>query len=296
VLFVPWPHGRPGRQGTLTSPAVAQRPIRLGVVSFVNTLPLIDGLENLADLDLRFTVPSLLLDQLVGDEVDIALCSSIDYQRSDTPLIVVPVGLLGCDGSTLTVRLYSSCPLERISEVYCDTDSHTSVVLMQILLKEQYGIAPRLIDYDARERGARNRPLDWPQAMLLIGDKVVTDSPPAIRYPHQLDLGAAWAQLTGLPFVFALWVARRGCDPSIVATAAAILDRQRRYNRQRLDLIVQRRALVRGWPADLANEYLKHELAFDWSPRRRAGVELFFDKACEHGLASHRRPLQLAEI
>jgi chorismate dehydratase len=283
-------------QGTLTSPAVAQRPIRLGVVSFVNTLPLIDGLENLADLDLRFTVPSLLLDQLVGEEVDIALCSSIDYQRSETPLIVVPVGLLGCDGSTMTVRLYSSCPLEQISEVYCDTDSHTSVVLMQILLKEQYGIAPRLIDYDARERVARNRPLDWPQAMLLIGDKVVTDSPPAIRYPHQLDLGAAWAQLTGLPFVFALWVARRGCDPSIVATAAAILDRQRRYNRQRLDLIVQRRALVRGWPADLANEYLKHELAFDWSPRRRAGVELFFDKACEHGLASHRRPLELAEI
>ena len=283
-------------QGTLTSPAVAQRPIRLGVVSFVNTLPLIDGLENLADLELRFTVPSLLLDQLVGDEVDIALCSSIDYQRSDTPLIVVPVGLLGGDGSTLTVRLYSSCPLKRISEVYCDTDSHTSVVLMQILLKEQYGVAPRLIDYDARERVARNRPLDWPQAMLLIGDKVVTDSPPAIRYPHQLDLGAAWAQLTGLPFVFALWVARRGCDPSIVATAAAILDRQRRYNRQRIDLIIQRRALARGWPADLANEYLKHELAFDWSPRRRAGVELFFDKACEHGLASHRRPLELAEI
>ena len=283
-------------QGTLTSPAVAQRPIRLGVVSFVNTLPLIDGLENLADLDLRFTVPSLLLDQLVGDEVDIALCSSIDYQRSDTPLIVVPVGLLGCDGSTMTVRLYSSCPLERISEVYCDTDSHTSVVLMQILLKEQYGVAPSLIDYDARERVARNRPLHWPQAMLLIGDKVVTDSPPAIRYPHQLDLGAAWAQLTGLPFVFALWMARRGCDPSIVATAAAILDRQRRYNRQRLDLIVQRRALARGWPVDLANEYLKQELAFDWSPRRRAGVELFFDKACEHGLANHRRPLELAEI
>jgi chorismate dehydratase len=283
-------------QGTLTSPAVAQRPIRLGVVSFVNTLPLIDGLENLADLDLRFTVPSLLLDQLVGNEFDLALCSSIDYQRSETPLIVVPVGLLGCDGSTLTVRLYSSCPLGQISEVYCDTDSHTSVVLMQILLKERYGIEPRLIDYDARERVARNRPVDWPQAMLLIGDKVVTDSPPAIRYPYQLDLGAAWAKLTGLPFVFALWVTRRGCDPSIIATAAAILDRQRRYNRQRLDLIVQRRALARGWPADLADGYLKQELAFEWSPRRRAGVELFFDKACEHGLARHRRPLELAEI
>ena len=94
--------------GTLTPLPTSRRTIRLGVVSFVNTLPLIDGLENLAELDLRFTVPSLLLDQLLGDEVDLALCSSIDYQQSDSPLVVVPVGLLGSDGTTLTVRLYSS--------------------------------------------------------------------------------------------------------------------------------------------------------------------------------------------
>jgi chorismate dehydratase len=279
-----------------TAPLLAQRPIRLGVVSFINTLPLIDGLENLADLDLRFTVPSLLLDQLLADEVDLALCSSIDYQRSEAPLVIVPVGLLGSDGSTLTVRLYSSRPLDRIDEVHCDTDSHTSVVLMQILLEEQYGIRPRLIDFDARERVAENRPLDWPQAMLLIGDKVVTDSPPAIRYPHQLDLGAAWAQLTGLPFVFGLWLARRERDPAVIATAAAILDRQRRHNLERLDLMVHRRALARGWPADLAAAYLKQELAFEWTPQRRAGLELFFDKACEHGLANHRRPLELAQL
>jgi chorismate dehydratase len=283
-------------QGALTTPDAARRPIRLGVVSFINTLPLIDGLQDLADLDLRLTVPSLLLGQLVSDEVDIALCSSIDYQRSDTPLIVLPVGLLGCEGSTLTVRLYSSCPLDRICEVDCDTDSHTSVVLMQILLKELHGIEPKLIAYDAREHVAENRPLAWPQAMLLIGDKVVTDSPPAIRYPHQLDLGAAWAQSTGVPFVFALWLARRDCDPSVLATAAAILDRQRRHNRQRLDLIVHRRALARGWPADLAARYLKQQLAFEWNQQRRAGLELFFDKACEHGLVNHRRPLELTAV
>jgi chorismate dehydratase len=282
--------------GALTAPLAARRPIRLGVVSFINTLPLIDGLESLADLDLRFTVPSLLLDQLLANEVDLALCSSIDYQRSEAPLVIVPVGVLGCDGSTLTVRLFSSRPLDRIDEVHCDTDSHTSVVLMQILLMEQYGIRPRLIDYDAREHVAENRPLDWPQAMLLIGDKVVTDSPPAVRYPHQLDLGAAWARLTGLPFVFGLWLARRECDPAVVATAAAVLDRQRRHNLERLDLIVHRRALARGWPADLAAGYLKQELAFEWTPQRRAGLELFYDKACEHGLANHRRPVELAQL
>ena len=205
------------------------RPVRVGVVSFLNTRPLIDGLDDLADLDLRYTVPSRLLDRLLEDEVDLALCSSIDYQRSAVPLVVVPVGLLGCEGSTLTVRLYSAGPLDRIDEVHCDTDSHTSIVLMQILLKELYGLEPGVVSYDAHDP-----PREPPKAMLLIGDKVVTDAPPAIRYPHQLDLGAAWARRTGLPFVFALWLARRDADPALISTAAAVLDRQRRHNRQRL--------------------------------------------------------------
>lgn len=274
-----------------TAQGMLPRPIRLGVVSFVNTLPLIDGLENLADIELRCTVPSLLLEMLISDEVDLALCSSIDYQRSSTPLTVVPAGLLGCDGPTLTVRLYSAIPIDRISMVYCDTDSHTSIVLLQILLKELYGIEPRLIDYDARERVAQNRVLHWPQALMLIGDKVVMDSPPAIRYPYQLDLGAAWAQLTRLPFVFALWLAKRSTDAILIATAAAILDRQRRHNQHRLDLIVHGRALPRNWPGDLASEYLKQKLAFEFTDRRRAGLELFFNKASKHGLIDQRRPL-----
>jgi chorismate dehydratase len=271
----------------MTTP-VARRTIRLGAVSFINTLPLIDGLEGLADVEVRYAVPSSLLGALLNDEVDLAICSSIDYQRSETPLVVVPCGLLGCDGPTLTVRLYSTGPIERITEVHCDTDSHTSVVLLQILLREIHGITPRLVDFDARGHadGA------WPDAMLLIGDKVVTDAPPQGRYAHQLDLGAAWVELTGLPFVFALWLARQDADPDVIATAAAILDRQRRYNTERLDLIVQRRARPRGWPAHLAASYLKGNLAFELTGHRRRGLELFYDKAWQYGLVRRRRGLE----
>ena len=275
---------------------VARRPVRLGAVSFVNTLPLIDGLENLADLELHYGVPSTLLDTLLDDEVDLALCSSIDYQRSRTPLVIVPCGLLGCDGPTLTVRLYCTGPIDRVTEVHCDTDSHTSVALLQILLRELHGIAPELVAFDARPRGPHDPPRDWPPALLLIGDKVVTDSPPSARYPHQLDLGAAWVELTGLPFVFALWLARRDADPAVVAVAANVLDRQRRYNRERLDLIIERKARPRGWPVALAASYLKGKLAFEFTDARRRGLELFFDKACEHGLVDGRRPLEIVNL
>lgn len=266
--------------------------IRLGVVSFVNTLPLIDGLGRLADVELRYSVPSRLLDLLLGGEVDLALCSSIDYQRCSEPLVAVPAGMLGSDGSTLTVRLYSEVPIDRIDRIHCDTDSHTSVVLLQILLAEMHGVRPAAVDYDAADAGRRS---DWPQALMLIGDKVVTDAPPDQRYPHQLDLGEAWAEMTGLPFVFAFWMARRGTDPALLAAAAAILDRQRRHNLHRLDVIVARGARPRGWPADLAGDYLKHKLAFELTDTRRRGLELFFDKACKHGLVQRRRPLEIAE-
>jgi chorismate dehydratase len=279
---------------TPTQPSVRRRPIHLGVVSFVNTLPLIDGLERLTDVELKFSVPSLLLDQLSSGEVDIALCSSIDYQRSPEPLVILPVGMLGCDGPTLTVRLYSMQPVEQIRRVYCDTDSHTSIALMRILLRELHGIEPELIDYDAREHVAENKPIDWPEAMLLIGDKVVTDSPPAVRYPHQLDLGAAWVEHTGLPFVFALWMARRDAPPEMLRSAAAVLDHQRRHNRERIDWMIHHKAKPRRWPGDLARDYLTDHIAYEFTDERRAGLELFFRKAHEHGLIATCRELDFA--
>jgi len=278
----------PSSSGTGT-----RKPTRLGVVSFVNTLPLIEGLDHVEGLTLRHSVPSLLIDQLLAREVDVALCSSIDYQRSPVPLMVLPCGMLGCDGPTLTVRLYADRPIGELTRVYCDTDSHTSVALMRILLREQYGTEPELIDYNAREHVAHNRPIEWPGAMLLIGDKVVTDSPPAVRYPHQLDLGEAWAQFTGLPFVFALWLAREDADPARLTTVVAVLDRQRRYNALRVDSIIHYRAVPRNWPKDLAGKYLKQSIAYDFTEPRRRGLELFFAKARELGIIDEVRPLRV---
>jgi len=268
--------------------STAADPIRLGVVGFVNTLPLIDGLEGLADVVLDRSVPSGLIGRLLADEVEVALCSSIDYQRSPEPLVILPAGLLGCDGPTLTVRLYSSRPVDELDRVYCDTDSHTSTILLQILFREIHGRPIDLVDYDAREQVADNRPLDWPEAMLLIGDKVVTDSPPAVRYPHQLDLGAAWKDLTGLPFVFAVWLAKRDADPDRLRIAAAVLDRQRRRNRDLIPSMVHRSAIPRGWPRDLAQSYLAEKLVHEFTEDGLRALDAFFDKAAAHGLIEGR--------
>lgn len=288
---------RQDRTASKTSPghATGTTAVRVGVVSFLNTLPLIHGLDRLGDVSLKHSVPSCLIDDLLSGETDLALCSSIDYQRSPEDLVVVPVGLLGCDGPTLTVRLYSKRPIEAIDEVFCDTDSHTSVALLRILLRERWGIAPTLTPYHAREHVSRGRPVDWPPAMLLIGDKVVTDSPPAVRYPHQLDLGEAWRELTGLPFVFATWMAKASTPAERIAPATLALDRQRRRNAGRIETIIAEHASERGWPLDLAETYLRERLAFDPSPERWEGMRRFFDRAREHGLVESTRPIRFLD-
>ncbi len=261
---------------------------RVGCVSFLNAKPLIEGLEDGPDPVVKFDVPSQLLPDLEAGTVDVALCPVIDYQTSATPLQIIPSGGIGCDGTTLTVRLYSRVPLADIVEVHADTDSHTSVALLRILLAERFDVHPKIIDYHAREHVADGRPVAWPQAMLLIGDKVVTDSPPAVRYPHQLDLGHAWKELTGLPFVFAVWMARAGDD---LGDLPQVLADTRQRNQTRIDQIVDRHADTHGWPRDLAKQYLGRWLKFDVGPRQVEAMQRFWAMAHDLGMIDRVRPM-----
>ena len=90
--------------------------IRLGVVSYLNTRPIIRGLEVHDDLELKQAVPSQLLGQVVRWRVDVGMCSSIDYLRSPIPLKLLRVAPLTCNGETLTVRIFSSVPMQEVVE------------------------------------------------------------------------------------------------------------------------------------------------------------------------------------
>lgn len=106
-------------------------------------------------------------------------------------------------------------------------------------------------------------------------------------YPYQLDLGDAWKELTGLPFVYAIWMCRRerADDPEVRRTAD-LLDRQRRHNRTRLDWIVSAQASRHGWPLELAAQYLGSLLRYEVGPRECEAVARFFEMAREDGLVA----------
>ncbi len=261
---------------------------RIGCVSFLNARPLVDGLDDRDDVALRYDVPSRLLSDLESGRVDIALCPVIDYQLSRVPLAIVPVGGIGCDGPTLTVRLFSRVPFDRVRRLAADTDSHTSVTLARVVMRRRFGVDVQVDQLDARALGAD--PRRWPDTLLLIGDKVVTAAPPADAFAHSLDLGQAWGELTGLPFVFAVWMARRDVD---LGDTAALLDRQRARNADRIDAIARVHGEALGWPIASAQAYLGRLLRYDIGPRQLDAMRLFWSEAREVGLLNAVRPVDL---
>lgn len=269
--------------------AATQQVVRLGVVDFLNTAPLISGMERVDGIEFVHKVPSDLIGCLERNEVDIALASSIDYQRSAIDLRILPVGVLSSEGETLTVRLCSRRPIEDIEEVHCDTDSHTSVVLLQIVLKQEYGISPKIVPTNIRSILCNGS--EWPETVLIIGDKVVT-SEPKLAPKHKLDLGQAWMNQTGLPFVFAAWIGRENLDQKLVDRAGIMLDRQRRHNSLRVEQVVSTHAVNRGWKPEAAFEYLTKHMRYSFTRQHGESLSLFFELAASCSLIESPRPVR----
>ena len=273
---------------TQSSRRATAQALRLGCVSFLNATPLIYGLEEAAGIELGLDVPSRLLDGMQEGRYDVALLPVIDYQRMGG-LRLLASGGIGCDGPTLTVRVFSPVPIQRIETLACDTDSHTSVALARVVLAESYGVRPEFVPLPTVREGQANGRV----ARLLIGDKVVAQEPPRSLMPYQLDLGEAWKELTGLPFVFAAWMAREGVE---LDDLPARLERAKRDGLRNVDQIIARHAASRGWPADVARGYLTESLRFDIGPGQRQAIGLIHSLAFKHGILSHPpRPLVWAD-
>ncbi len=246
---------------------------RLGVVSFLNAKPLIEGLESDPAIHLTHDVPSRLAPMLDARTVDVALVPVIDLVQGNRRWQIVSDACIGCDGETLTVRVFSKIPAPDIRRLHVDGDSHTSVALASVLWREMYG---RAIDI---EPFCDTVSFDDCEAVLLIGDKVVNHS--LIDHPIETDLGSAWKSLTMLPFVFAVWAAPREID---VSGLAPRLIRARDAGVASAALIAADYGPGLKWPVALAKRYLTKRLRFTMGARERQGLAKFLELARAHGL------------
>ncbi|HOW18989.1 MAG TPA: menaquinone biosynthesis protein, partial [Phycisphaerae bacterium] len=247
--------------------------VHLGVVSFLNTKPLIEGLADEPGIRLHPAVPSRLAAMLRAGETDAALVPVVDYARAAPAWQILSDACIASDGETLTVRVFSRVPPRDVRCLHVDGDSHTSVVLARLIWSRWFG------------RPIRVQPLreaDLPggcEAVLLIGDKVIARHPQG--FAHDLDLGATWKEWTGLPFVFAVWVARSGEDRSGLARSLSAARDRGVAGAQRL---AREHGPARGWPVEVAEAYLTRHMRYVLTPEALRGMRQFIAMARETGL------------
>lgn len=251
-------------------------PLRMGAVNYLNSKPLIEGLaEFVPSAELVLDYPSRLADELSTGGLDIALIPSVECLRS-SEYEVVTDACVAAHGAVMSVKLYSRVPLSRIRRLALDEGSRTSAALARIMLAERFGVEP----------ATEPLPLDAmpgdtdADAILLIGDRAM--HPLQEEFAATWDLAEEWNRWTGLPFVFAMWAARRERDLG-AAEEALCLARDR--GESRLAEIAAREAPLLQLSDDTALRYLTHNLHYRMGSAERSGLRLFQELAVKLGLA-----------
>jgi chorismate dehydratase len=179
--------------------------IRVGIVSYLNTRPLIYGLklEPIASqIVLIEDNPARLAEMLKQDEIDLGLIPVAAIPDLKEYYLSADY-CIGTEGEAASVCLFSEVPLEQIEKVYLDYQSLTSVELLKWIMKEFWGIHPQLIP--AIDEDYRNN-ITGTTAGLVIGDRAFEQRKQSTFF---YDLGAEWKKITGLPFVFAAWISNK---------------------------------------------------------------------------------------
>lgn len=248
--------------------------MRIGAVSYLNTKPLIYRLaESAPQHELVLDLPSRLADDLAAGRLDVALIPSVEYfQRDDYQ--IVSDACIACRGPVRSVKLFSRVEPANIRRLALDEGSRTSAALVQILLKERVGVRPQLLPFpiqaDPQEINA--------DALLMIGDRAMR--PPAGEFAAEWDLGDIWCRWAELPFVFAMWVARKGLGPELEELAQA-LNRSRDLGVANVMEIAAKEHAAVSLTYDECLTYLRDHLYFYLGPRERAGLKMFK----QHGIS-----------
>lgn len=264
--------------------------LKVGAVSFLNTKPLIYPLLNgelkSEEIDLSVQVPSRLATLLRNSELDIGLIPIVEYFRAndqDKGYRILPNISIASRGSVLSIQLFSRIPIENIQQIALDTSSRSSVALLKILLAEKYKLSPTFVPCDPSINPATAET----EAVLLIGDAALKNLGTT---EYNVDLGTAWHELTGLPFVYACWVAR---GEVALGTAPNLLLEAKKRGVTQIPEIVRIEAKKLGLPKSLCENYLQHHIHYDLGESEIAGLEHFYKLAVKNGLVESGQTLSL---
>ena len=235
-------------------------------MSYLNTKPLLYGIKRhpvIDEIELIEDYPSKIAQMLIDDEVDIGLIPVAATLRLREWYIDSDY-CIGSNGTVASVCIFSEVPIEEVQRVYLDYQSRTSVNLAKVLLKEYWKKDVELID--ATGEDFRNR-LTGATAGVIIGDRALEQRS---RSKYIYDLGEAWKVHTGLPFVFAAWIANKRLPEEFISA----FNEANALGLRSIEEVVKRNHFQHF---DL-HKYYTSCISYELDDEKKKGMELFLDK------------------
>ena len=295
--------------------------LKIGKIPYANLFPIFYTLQRECDCsgyEFIEGVPSTLNRLLRSGEIDISPSSSIEYLRCESQYTLLEGHSISSKGPIGSILLFSKKPIEELEgkTILVSSQSEASVALLGIILRKFYKIECPLRPTD----GSADSVIDKADAYLLIGDdalkaaKIVTSSTPSLTLPprgggqgwggtsetphrkseiiHIFDLGELWYRNTGLPFVFALWIARKDCfseKAELLKTFIRDLHKAKDLALQNLDKIARelKPLLLSRQAVNITEEDLISfwkGISYDLTEEHKRGLELFRKYSEELGL------------
>lgn len=243
--------------------------VKVAAISYLNTLPFIYGLENHSvskQMDLTVCTPSAGADMIISGKADIGI-----IPVAAVPFIpnykIVSDYCIGATANVASVLLCSDLPLEKITRIYLDTDSRSSVMLTRILCRLFWKIAPEFIDFDFN-----NSEFSLHHSYVMIGDKALEHG---TKFKYVYDLAGEWIHFKGKPFVFACWITNKELDAGFIRDFNNALA----YGVNHIDDAVENAKLT--FTKQFARDYLSNNISYHLDNHKKEGLQDFWSLALE---------------
>jgi chorismate dehydratase len=278
--------------------------LTIGRIPYINCYPVYGAIDRgliRIDADLVDGVPTALNAMMAAGQLDVSVVSAVEYARDSRRYLLLPDLAISCDGPVRSVMLFSKRPANELSQrrVLVSRSSMTSVALLELLFDDVWHAHPRFVPTDAEISDVAGFGAEDHEARLVIGDAaLLLESSSAARerpesggasqhpaipdYPYAYDLGGEWKRWTGLPFVFAVWVAQRkvAVDAALAAHAGLIASRD--WGIANVPTLARQAAKATGVTVGACEEYLEG-LDYGLSYPHLAGLTEFYRRLVERG-------------
>jgi chorismate dehydratase len=262
--------------------------IRLGRIPYVNCYPVYGAIDRgivHVDAEIVDGVPSALNTLMAASKLDVSVVSAVEYARDSKRYLLLPDLAISCDGPVRSVMMFSRRPAGQLGgrRVLVSRSSMTSVALLELLFEQVWGCHPIFVPSDAEVSDVESFGDESHDARLVIGDAaLVLGSRMGIAYDYAYDLGNEWKDWTGLPFVFAVWVAQRTTDVHEALALHAGLISSRNWGLENRPVLAREASRATGVDEGTCMKYLSG-LDYGLSYPHLAGLTEFYRRLLKRG-------------